>query len=158
MEKISFQLASVLDTTYKKCTTLREFMPVCQHIKEKLSKTLEFINLKNWCTLVKWTPPSLKDSRLTYILVYPPFFILFLISFLVWHQPLLCQFATFFKWLNTFLDKMVGDYLWNAAGKNSLSFWRVAEQFTLIIVLLSAGLSPLSSVQCQVRQSMQGPW
>lgn len=32
---------------------------------------------------------------------------------------------------------MVGDYLWNAAEKNSLSLWLVAEGFTLIILSLS---------------------
>ena len=41
------------------------------------------------------------------------------------------------------------------AEKNSLSLWLVAEGFTLIT--LSACMSPLTSVQCQVRRSMQGP-
>ena len=50
---------------------------------------------------------------------------------------------------------MVGNYLWNVAEKNSLGLWLVAEGLTLIT--LSARLSLLSSVQCQVRQSRQGP-
>lgn len=156
LEKISCPLAIKIQLIEQ--YFFRELIQVCQNVKEKLHKTFEFLNLKRLLYFgeVNSAHPQ-RDYRLTYVLFYSPFSTLFPISFLVLHQVLVCHsLPYFFKWLNTFLDKMVGNYLWNVAEKNSWSLWLVAEGLTLIT--LSACLSPRSSVQCQVRQSMQGPW